>query len=75
MYCESMENFTDLIDAFGGTTEFAEMMGKPVGTIGSWKSRKGIPEKHFPEIIRHARQRKIRGVTFESLYAMRRETA
>lgn len=70
-----MKTVPDLIEAFGGTTEMAKLLKAPVGTVGAWKHRKSIPPDLFPEIVKLAKARKISGVSLESLYAMRRETA
>jgi hypothetical protein len=71
----NMKNVPDLIEAFGGTTVLAKLLETPVGTIGAWKHRKSIPPEMFPRIVTLAKTKRLKGVSFESLYAMREESA
>lgn len=70
-----MKTVRDIILAFGGSSELARRLGVPIPTVGAWKFRGSIPPEHFPDIVRLAKADGIKGVSFECLYAMRKEKA
>lgn len=41
-----------LIDRFGGDTELARELGKPVTTVAHWRRAGAIHDRHKPAIIR-----------------------
>ena len=69
MHYGGMKTVTDLIDAFGGSTELAKALDAPPPTVAAWKHR-GIPHRHFPTLVEKARERKLKGVTLASLYTL-----
>ncbi len=66
-----METVPDLIEALGGSTRLAGKLRLPIATVGAWKARGSIPPRYFPTLVRIAAQQKVKGVTLESLVAMR----
>lgn len=46
-----------VLSKFGGLSELARAIEKPVTTVSSWKSRGGIPAKYWPAIIKAAEER------------------
>ena len=62
-----MQNFTDIIQAFGGPTKMAQAIEIPPGHAQTMKNRNSIPAAYWPAIVRAARERRIRGVTHEAL--------
>lgn len=70
-----MKNINDLITKFGGYRELAAAIGSASVTVAVWKHRGNIPAQHYPAIIAAAKARRIRGVSFEALYAMGRAEA
>lgn len=69
MYYGGMKTQTDLIDAFGGSTELAKALGCPPPTVAAWKHR-GIPATWFLDIVTEAKVRRIKGVSLESLHRL-----
>lgn len=65
-----MENAQQLIDALGGSANVAEAIGKPVGTVASWKHRNAIPAEEWSNFIAVAEALKVEGVTPELLLKM-----
>ncbi len=68
-----MKTARDIIAAFGGSAKFAEATGHRPGTVRLWKHRNSIPHEHFPSVVKAAREKRVRGITFESLHALREE--
>jgi hypothetical protein len=66
-----MKTVSDLIEALGGSTWLARELDLPIATVGAWKARGSIPPRYFPALVRIASQEKVKGVTLESLVAMR----
>ena len=75
MHYGAMKNVTDLINAFGGSSELARRINVPIPTVGAWKFRGSVPPEHYPDLVALAKELRIKGVTFESLYALRKEKA
>lgn len=65
-----MKSVADLMKAFGGYRELAAALGKPEQTVAAWKYRGVIPAVHFPVIVEKAKERRIKGVSLQSLYTM-----
>jgi len=61
---------SDLIDGFGGATEFSRAIGAKPSTASEMKRRGSIPVTWWPLIVDEAARRGIGGVTFESLTYM-----
>lgn len=70
-----MKTVTDLIEAFGGSTQLAKLLELPIPTVGAWKHRGSIHPDYFPAIIEKARELRISGVSLERLHSMRKERA
>jgi hypothetical protein len=66
-----MKTVSELIEAFGGSTRLAGKLNLPIATVGAWKARGSIPPRYFPTLVRIAGQQKVKGVSLESLVAMR----
>jgi hypothetical protein len=65
-----MKTAQDVIAAFGGSAKFADATGHKPGTVRLWKHRNSIPPEHFPSVVKAAREKRVRGVTLESLHAL-----
>lgn len=63
-------NVPELIDAFGGPTEFAKVIGKNPSTASEMKRAGSIRVSYWPQIIDEAYVRHIPGVTLESIARM-----
>jgi len=61
------ETVPKLIDAFGGPTAFARVIGKGASTASEMKRNRSIPVDYWPAIIAAAGEAGIRGVTAERL--------
>jgi len=60
----------DLIDAFGGPTAFAAVIGKKPSTASEMKRNGSVPPKYWRTIVQAAAERGIDGVTYETLAMM-----
>lgn len=69
-----MKTVTDLMNKFGGYRELAVALDTPSPTVAAWKHRGVIPAQHFPAIVAKAKERKIRGISLESLYRLEPDT-
>ncbi|WP_210482708.1 helix-turn-helix domain-containing protein [Microvirga antarctica] len=67
-----METFAAIIDAFG-YAELASLLGKPEGTVSSWKTRNFIPSEVWISVVNEASRRELEGVTFELLARLETE--
>ena len=65
-----MKTAQDIIEAFGGSGGFAKATGHPPGKVRVWKHRNSIPPEHFPSVVKAARDKRIKGITLESLHAL-----
>jgi hypothetical protein len=61
---------SELIDAFGGPTEFAKVIDKNPSTASEMKRSGSIRISYWPMIVRAAPNCGIRGVTLESIALM-----
>lgn len=67
--------FSAIIDALGGSAEFAKLIDKPLGTASAMKTRNAIPPVYWAVVVDRAAAMRIEGVTHEllaSLYATKR---
>ncbi|WP_029074393.1 carph-isopro domain-containing protein [Kaistia adipata] len=62
-----MNTIGDLIDAFGGNTKFAAVIGKNVSTASEMKRRDSIPIDYWPLIIQAAAERGMAGIDADRL--------
>ncbi|MBR0693617.1 carph-isopro domain-containing protein [Bradyrhizobium lablabi] len=64
------KTISELIDAFGGATKFAEVIDKIPSTASEMKRSGSIRPRYWPKIIEAAAARGIEGVSPESLMQM-----
>jgi hypothetical protein len=64
---------SELIDAFGGPTEFSKVIEKKPSTASEMKRSGSIRPGYWPKIIAAAAERRIRGVNAETLMLMHLE--
>lgn len=69
-----MQNFSDVIDRFG-YAGMAALLGKPPGTVSSWKTRNLIPPEFWDALVRAAPARGIHGLTHQMLSRFAAERA
>ena len=72
---DTYPTFSSIIDAFGGSKPFGEIIGKPIGTASAMKTRDAIPPAHWDAVVRGAVAAGLGGITHEllsRLYASRR---
>jgi hypothetical protein len=62
-----MDTFAAVIDSFGGTGDFAEAIAIAESHARTMKARDSIPPEYWPEVVKAAGTRRIRGITFEAL--------
>lgn len=65
----------ELITRMGGPTRLATLLGLPLGTISSWRTRRRIPVDYWRAIVEAAlfdapHVPDLAGVTYEALVAM-----
>jgi hypothetical protein len=60
----------ELVDAFGGATGFAKVIGKAPSTASEQKRSRSIPVEYWDLVIAGARSAGIPGVTYEALARM-----
>lgn len=71
MQSEGMQSVQDLIDRLGGSGEVARAIGKPIGTVASWRHRNMLPVEIWPSIIELAGSKQdVPGVDAQRLLAM-----
>jgi hypothetical protein len=65
-----------IIELLGGTRPVLDKLNAlrlasagsmPLTTVASWAARESIPIEHWPALIELAREKRIAGVTYESL--------
>ena len=70
--CEraDMRSVTDIIDAFGGNSKFAAVIGKGASTASEMRRRKSIPVDYWPRLIEaSAKWREHAPLSYEELVA------
>jgi hypothetical protein len=60
----------ELITAFGGPTDFADVIGKNPSTASEMKRSESVRVSYWPRIVEAAQERGIPGVTLETLAQM-----
>lgn len=64
---KTINTISDLIDAFGGSTRFAAVIGKNPSTASEMKRRGSIPVEYWPKVIDGARDAGIHGISNDTL--------
>jgi hypothetical protein len=64
------KTISELIDAFGGATEFAKVIDKNPSTASEMKRSGSIRVSYWPVIVAAAAERGIAGVSSETLMLM-----
>lgn len=64
------KSIPELIDAFGGASEFGRIIDKIPSTASEMKRSGSIRVRYWPKIIAAASERGIEGVSYESLVQM-----
>jgi hypothetical protein len=62
---------SSIINRLGGTKKAAEICGVSLPAVTYWRTV-GIPPKHWPAIVAHAKEHGIDGVTFDAIETARR---
>jgi hypothetical protein len=62
-----MENFSDIIDAFGGYAPFSSAIGITENHAGVMKHRNSIPSVYWRRVVEAARERNIKKISYEIL--------
>jgi len=71
-----MQSVPDLIDAFGGPTAFASIIGlKRASTASEMKRNRSIAVEHWPRVIAAAEKLGLEGVTAEGLMRLHAQEA
>lgn len=70
---EPLKTISELIDAFGGPTEFAKVIDKNPSTASEMKRTGSIRVPYWPKIIAAAADRRIGNVTADALMRMHLE--
>jgi hypothetical protein len=66
-----MQSFSEIVTRWPSLQTLAnDMGGVPVTTVQSWRDRDSIPNRRWPCLIKAAKARGIRGVTYEKLARM-----
>jgi len=66
-----MKTASEIIIALGDYIAVAEALSIPRGTVAAWKSRNSIPAAQDFSIVQMAKRRRVKGITYEGLYAIR----
>lgn len=62
-----MDTFSDIIDAFGGASDFSRALGIKYETARKMRQRDVISTAHWPRLVAAARERGIEGISAEAL--------
>jgi hypothetical protein len=62
-----MQSIAEIIDAFGGASAFARVIGRGASTASEMKRTGAISGRYWEEVVEAARARGIAGVTLECL--------
>jgi len=71
---EKLRTISALIDAFGGASEFAKIIGRGASTASEMKRSGSVRVEYWPKIIRGAAERKIPGISLKTLALMNLES-
>jgi hypothetical protein len=67
MYRPDMDSFSSLFKALGGPDEVARKLNRTPDAIYKMAQRQSVMPKHWPLLVELARDKKVRGVTLDSL--------
>jgi hypothetical protein len=71
-----MSKVEPIIEAFGGTTAMARILGKRYpARVSDWKRRGSIPASEWKQIVEAAERQNIKGVTLDRLASIHDERA
>ena len=70
-----METIAAVFDAFDGPAELGRAIGTTTEHAAGMRRRNSIPVTYWPKLIAAARERRISGITYESLTHMHVERA
>lgn len=65
-----MNTVEDVFTQFKGTSAFAGALGLNLSTASEMRRRSSIPVRYWPKLVDAARERGIRGVSYDVLVAM-----
>jgi hypothetical protein len=66
---------TQVIEKLGGPAEVASLLKRPYSTVFSWQHRKVIPPSAWADLVEVAREKRVKGLTFEALAALPKQPA
>lgn len=64
------KSVAELVDAFGGSSAYARVLGIGPSTASEHKRARSIPVKYWPALVAAANSAGISGVTNDALVAM-----
>jgi hypothetical protein len=67
MYRPDMDSFSSLFKALGGPDEVARKLNLTSDAVYKMAQRHSVRPKHWAPLVELARDRKVRGVTLDSL--------
>lgn len=67
LYGTDMDSFTNLIDKLGGPVAVAKAIRQGDAAVGKWKIRNSINARHWPDLVKLAAEKRVKGVTMEKL--------
>ena len=70
-----MGTVAELFDAFDGPANVGRAIGVTTEHAAAMKRRQSIPVPYWPKLIAAARERRISGITYESLTYLHAERA
>jgi len=70
VYETAMQNWTDLIDAWGGARAFAKSLGIPRGSATAMRSRNKVNSAYWALIVARAPSAGLTGITLELLASL-----
>jgi len=70
-----MQTIADIFDAFDGPAKLGRALGVTTERAAALKRRNSIPVTYWPKLIAAARERRISGITYESLTLLHAERA
>ena len=64
-----LQTFADIIEKFG-YAKLAEALGRPEGTVSSWKTRDSIPPDVWSSLVDAAARHGVEGISLDVLAAL-----
>lgn len=68
-----MKTIEDVFEAFGGPAKVGQAIGVSTEHASAMKRRRSIPDIYRPALVAKARERRIAGITYESLTLLHAE--